>query len=41
MRLINYDPKVIALVTLLALAKRGRDAARLIGASATDPGSPA
>ena len=41
MILINYDPKVIAIVTLLALAKRGWNAARLIGASAADPGSAA
>lgn len=41
MILINYDPKVIAIVTLLALAKRGWNAARLIGARATDPGSTA
>jgi hypothetical protein len=41
MVLINYDPKVIAIVTLLALVKRGWNAARLVGTRASDPASPA
>ena len=39
--LISYDPTVIALRTLLARAKHGWTAARLVGARATGNGSPA
>ena len=41
MLLINYDPTVIAVRTLLARAKRGWRAAQLAGARATGPRSPA
>jgi hypothetical protein len=37
--LINYDPTVIAVRTLLARATRGWTAARLVGAQATGPRS--